>query len=281
MDLQIHRQHFKQCASTNEKATDWLKQSAPGNIGVFTTNHQYAGKGQRGTRWDQAKGLDLAWSMGLNWSRAVTSAAAQQSNGWFAFNKAITLAAHQTVQDALDSSLSEVRIKWPNDIYISSHNQWKKCGGILIENTWQGSEIGSTVIGIGINALSTELPASRTSIVGASAPGARVDLQALAKALEENVLNALNGWQKSALQTTDATIAYLTELNGAFDEALLAKDMWKAYRWKGVEKVGKITAVDAAGRCTMEWQPLTGNTSTESIENNKQLEWSWIAEQFD
>jgi hypothetical protein len=73
----------------------------------------------------------------------------------------------------------------------------------------------------------------------------------------------------------------LTELNGAFDEALLAKDTWKAYRWKGVEKVGKITAVDAAGRCRMEWQPLTGSTSTESIENNKQLEWSWIAEQFD
>ena len=181
----------------------------------------------------------------------------------------------------MDSSLSEVRIKWPNDIYISSHNQWKKCGGILIENTWQGSEIGSTVIGIGINALSTELPASRTSIVGASAPGARVDLQALAKALEENVLDALNGWQKSALQTTDATTAYLNELNRTFDAALLAKDTWKAYRWKGVEKVGKITAVDAAGRCTMEWQPLTGSTSTEAIENNKQLEWSWIAEQFD
>ena len=281
MDLQIHRQHFKQCASTNEKATDWLKQSAPGNIGVFTTNHQYAGKGQRGKGWDQAKGLDLAWSMGLNWSRAVTSVAAQQANGWFAFNKAITLATHQTVQDALVSSLSEVRIKWPNDIYISSRNQWKKCGGILIENTWQGSEIGSTVIGIGINASSTELPASRTSIVGASAPGTRVDLQVLAKALEENVLNALNGWQKSALQTTDARSAYLTELNGAFDEALLAKDTLKAYLWKGVEKVGKITAVDAAGRCMMEWQSLTGSTRTEAIENNKQLEWSWIAEQFD
>ncbi len=281
MDLQIHRQHFEHCASTNEKANDWLKKSAPGNIGVFTTNHQYAGKGQRGTRWDQAKGLDLAWSMGLNWPRSFTSIAAQQANAWFAFNKAITLATHQTVQDALDSTLSEVRIKWPNDIYISSQNLWEKCGGILIENTWQGSEIGSTVIGIGINALSTELPASRTSIVGASAPGARIDLQVLAKALEVNVLKALNGWQKSALQTTDATTAYLNELNRTFDAALLAKNTWKSYRWKGVEKVGKITAVDAAGRCAMEWQSLTGSIRTEAIENNKQLEWSWIAEQFD
>lgn len=279
MDSQIHRQHFEHCASTNEKANDWLKQSAPGNIAVFTTNHQYAGKGQRGTRWDQAKGLDLAWSMGLNWSHAVTSVAAQPANVWFAFNKAITLAAHQTVQDALESSLSDARIKWPNDIYISSNDQWKKCGGILIENTWQGSAIGSTVIGIGINALSTEHPASRTSIAGVSAPGARVDLQVLAKSLEVNVLGALNGWQQCVLQTTDATTPYLIELNEAFDEALLAKDTWKSYRWKGVEKVGKITAVDAAGRCTMEWQSLTGGT--EAIENNKQLEWSWIAEQFD
>ena len=281
MDSQIHRQHFEHCASTNEKANDWLKQSAPGNIAVFTTNHQYAGKGQRGTRWDQAKGLDLAWSMGLNWSHAVTSVAAQPANVWFAFNKAITLAAHQTVQDALESSLSYARIKWPNDIYISSNDQWKKCSGILIENTWQGSTIGSTVIGIGINAQSTEQPASRTSIAGVSAPGARVDLQVLAKSLEVNVLGALNGWQQYALQTTDATTPYLTELNEAFDEALLAKDTWKSYRWKGVEKVGKITAVDAAGRCTMEWQSLTGSTGTEAIENDKQLEWSWIAKQFE
>jgi hypothetical protein len=99
--------------------------------------------------------------------------------------------------------------------------------------------------------------------------------------LEDNVLNALSGWQKYALQTTDGTIAYLTELNRAFDEALLAKDTWKSYRWKGVEKVGKLTTVDAAGRCTMEWQPLTGSSSTESIANSKQLEWSWIAEQFE
>jgi BirA family biotin operon repressor/biotin-[acetyl-CoA-carboxylase] ligase len=41
----------------------------------------------------------------------------------------------------------EIRIKWPNDIYHKN----KKLGGILIENTISGTQISSSVVGIGLN----------------------------------------------------------------------------------------------------------------------------------
>ncbi len=48
----------------------------------------------------------------------------------------------------------QVMVKWPNDILIKG----KKVGGILIENTIQGNEITSTVIGIGLNVFKFSMP---------------------------------------------------------------------------------------------------------------------------
>ena len=56
------------------------------------------------------------------------------------------------------------KIKWPNDIYVSD----KKICGILIENTFSGAFVGSSVVGIGINvynALEAELENIATSLL--------------------------------------------------------------------------------------------------------------------
>ncbi len=41
----------------------------------------------------------------------------------------------------------QVRIKWPNDIYVG----YQKLGGMLILNTLKGDKIEHTVVGIGLN----------------------------------------------------------------------------------------------------------------------------------
>ena len=38
-------------------------------------------------------------------------------------------------------------IKWPNDVYVNG----KKICGILIENTFSGNKISSSIVGIGVN----------------------------------------------------------------------------------------------------------------------------------
>ncbi|MBQ8322695.1 MAG: biotin--[Clostridia bacterium] len=45
------------------------------------------------------------------------------------------------------------KIKWPNDIYVNG----KKICGILIENTFSGGNVASSIVGIGLN-IRNELP---------------------------------------------------------------------------------------------------------------------------
>ena len=47
-----------------------------------------------------------------------------------------------------------VTIKWPNDIYFND----RKAGGILIENTYQGTNWTWAIVGIGININQTAFP---------------------------------------------------------------------------------------------------------------------------
>ena len=49
----------------------------------------------------------------------------------------------------------EVQIKWPNDIYVNG----EKVAGLLIENTIQGSRIGASILGVGLNVNETMFPA--------------------------------------------------------------------------------------------------------------------------
>ena len=50
-------------------------------------------------------------------------------------------------------------IKWPNDVYVAD----KKICGILIENTFSGNRISSSVVGIGVN-VNNSLPEELANI---------------------------------------------------------------------------------------------------------------------
>jgi len=283
IELEIHRHHFERCDSTNESAIEWLKTASSGDIGIFTTDHQLSGKGQRGARWEHGKGLDLAWTLAINWEPDTSAKLALHANVWFALNKAIALATLQTIDDALKPAASPTRIKWPNDLYVQSGKIWEKCGGILIENAWKGQHISGSVIGIGINALSSDLPRYRTSLsqVAPNIKADQFDPRILGKSLEKNVRLAIEEWKVACTFSSSAAAAYHQKMSKLFDACLLAKGIWKSYRWKNEAKVGKIAAVDGSGRCIMEWKKTEDSGSLQSIENNKQLQWSWIYDQLD
>jgi BirA family biotin operon repressor/biotin-[acetyl-CoA-carboxylase] ligase len=62
------------------------------------------------------------------------------------------IAALATI-DFLAAHDIEAKIKWPNDIYVGD----RKICGILIENTFSGKNITSSVVGLGLN-IYNELP---------------------------------------------------------------------------------------------------------------------------
>lgn len=104
---------------------------------VIVTNHQTAGRGQRGNTWEAAPGDNLTLSLILkpNFLRPFEQ---------FELNIAISLGVHDFLSEFLSD---ELKIKWPNDIYVET----RKIGGILIENTIQGAFLSHSIIGIGLN----------------------------------------------------------------------------------------------------------------------------------
>lgn len=123
--------------STNTYAKNLLGEKKPPEGTLITTEEQSAGRGQSGSQWQSIPGLNLTASYILY----PTFLSADKQ---FFLNMAISLAVRELCEDVTGH---EIRIKWPNDIYHRN----KKLAGILIENTISGSQITSSVVGIGLN----------------------------------------------------------------------------------------------------------------------------------
>ncbi len=118
--------------STND---EMRKIQDPTNGFCIATHFQEKGRGQMGNRWESDYGANLLASYYFEPSLHV-------ENSFL-----ISMAASLSIAQFLESYVSGVNIKWPNDILVNR----KKIGGILIENEIQGNQITKTIIGIGIN----------------------------------------------------------------------------------------------------------------------------------
>ena len=137
--LMIH--YFEQLTSSNDEAT--LPHYHEGDI--IWAEQQTAGRGQRGHTWLSDEGLNLTFSAVLE----PTFLPAQEQ---FSLLQVVALA----LVDAMKEYDIEARIKWTNDIYVGD----KKLVGILMEHKLQGSQIGRTIAGIGLNINQTEFDPS-------------------------------------------------------------------------------------------------------------------------
>lgn len=131
----ITKQELK---STNETMSDLLMQCPSLVEGtVLRAVCQTAGKGQVGNCWESEDGKNLTFSLLLRPSFL-------DIQKHFSLSMAISLG----IVDYLKSQgISDVKIKWPNDIYVGG----KKICGILIENVISGREIDTCTVGIGLN----------------------------------------------------------------------------------------------------------------------------------
>lgn len=136
---------YNELPSTNTEASMLLRRGEPEEGTVILADYQSTGKGQATNTWHSVKGKNLLFSVIL-YPHSVSP------SDQFLLSMAISLG----ICDFLDRHSSGARIKWPNDVYLGN----KKIAGILIENSIIGSEIESSVAGIGLNINQDDFPSS-------------------------------------------------------------------------------------------------------------------------
>ena len=124
--------------STNNYAASVIQNQRLPEGTVIRANFQTGGRGQRGHIWESEPNMNLLCSI-------VLYPGFLDIRVQFLLNKTIALAVFNTVKEILPSAF--ISIKWPNDILLNE----RKLSGILIENTITGSQIVSSLAGVGIN----------------------------------------------------------------------------------------------------------------------------------
>lgn len=157
--------------STNEFLLQALTSELPEGFVVFA-EHQTAGRGQRGHRWESAPYRGLWFSILLRPRIPIVESA--RLTDW----------AAQAVAAAIRSETGlEARIKLPNDVYVAA----KKVAGVLVETkAGLGSKWAAVAgIGVNVNQAPEEFPDELRARAGslAMALGRPIDRPAFAAAL--------------------------------------------------------------------------------------------------
>lgn len=177
-------------------------------LAVFA-HEQYAGKGQRGKKWQSQKGENIHLSVVLD-PRKI---ALQQQ---FILIAIVALA----VRGFFDRyAQSDISIKWPNDIYFRD----RKAGGILIENIISGNEWRWAVAGIGLNINQTDFePAiAKKAVSLKQITGKSFDCFELAQTLRDDLLKEYDNYNANAAEVLAGYNRYLYKKN---EKVSLEKD---------------------------------------------------------
>jgi BirA family biotin operon repressor/biotin-[acetyl-CoA-carboxylase] ligase len=118
--------------STN---TELMRRARAGRLEpiLLVAERQTAGRGRLGRDWLSSAGDSLTFSLGLPLAPADWSG--------------LSLAVGVSVAESLHP---EVRLKWPNDLWLGGAGGDRKLGGILIETASIGEQ-RYVVVGVGIN----------------------------------------------------------------------------------------------------------------------------------
>jgi BirA family biotin operon repressor/biotin-[acetyl-CoA-carboxylase] ligase len=129
-------QYFDSVGSTNDEAARWAAQGAP-DLALVVAEEQTAGRGRAGRHWYTPRGTGLAFSIVVYPTLEDSGSVSR-----------MTALGALAVCDVLKNRYHiPAKIKWPNDVLVGE----KKVAGVLVEAQWTGDQLGSLILGIGIN----------------------------------------------------------------------------------------------------------------------------------
>jgi BirA family transcriptional regulator, biotin operon repressor / biotin---[acetyl-CoA-carboxylase] ligase len=217
--------------STNRFFMDWLTREKPEEGTLVVTDFQTAGKGTDGASWESEHGLNLTFSFLLY---PVFLAPEAQ----FYLNKTISLGLADAVA-ALLPGRTDIRIKWPNDIYIGNH----KVAGTLIQNGVKGSLFDFSVIGIGLNV-------NQENFLGDAANPVSLKM---VSGHDFNLGKVLETVTECMDKRYDALkMGIKNDLDRDYLDLLFRMDQIADYIYKGNRITAKITGVNRYGQLILE-----------------------------
>ena len=225
-DLELEYKHFEELESTN----DFLRSLTPSaDITIVSSDFQTKGRGQLGNTWVSNRGENLLFSILLLPNNLKASDS-------FVLSQAMAL----SIKDALDHYLTEVSIKWPNDIYCDG----KKICGTLIENTLFGKLVGRSVIGSGLNINQKSFPD------GLAAPPTSVylltDKETSPSSLLSSIMQHFTSYYKQIQDGEYTTIRQL------YHQHLYLREKICWFQDSEGEFVGKISHIEPDGHLIIE-----------------------------
>jgi BirA family biotin operon repressor/biotin-[acetyl-CoA-carboxylase] ligase len=112
---------------------------------TIRADFQTMGKGQHGNSWLAEESKNLLFTY-------ILDTKGFQLQDQFLLNTFACLSVAEYLMTKAD--MSDIHIKWPNDIYADN----KKIAGILIENIIRGTTWTHAIIGVGLNVNQTHFP---------------------------------------------------------------------------------------------------------------------------
>jgi BirA family biotin operon repressor/biotin-[acetyl-CoA-carboxylase] ligase len=213
-----------ECASTNDLARALGEAGYPHGTWI-SARKQVSGRGRMGRAWSSREGnLFLSLVLRLE-SKAQWT--------WVPLAVAAGVARH-LVRERFD-----VRIKWPNDLWLGG----AKLGGILCEAV--GSREGSFIVaGLGLNCASApEVPEQLTACLADARPGLRAD------DVRADVIEAIHESVERLVAEGTASLARDYETMAAFPRGSFI--CWDAHpeavRVEGLGESGELQVTDARG----------------------------------
>lgn len=218
---------YDELESTNDKLKSLLSAETCAEGLVVKADFQTAGRGQRDSQWHSPKSENLLMSL-LLYPKFLSA------DKQFDLNKIVALSIYTLLDDL---GIDQVKIKWPNDVYVDK----KKISGILIENGLKGTKVSDSIIGIGLNVNTSNFPDSikyKTCSL-ATELGRSFDVNEvlfrLVKNIEQYYLLLRAGKSKGIHQQFESHMLGFQE-----DRTFLLPD--------GSEMIGRITGLDSSGR---------------------------------
>lgn len=225
-------QHLEVMESTNETLWEFSSKVNLSDFHTISADFQSKGKGQDTNVWESEANKNILFSS-IVFPDFVEAADTFQVSRWVSLS----------IVDYLKSKgIKQVKIKWPNDIYVGS----KKIAGILIQNAIAGNHLSKSMFGIGLN-INQEIFTS-----DAPNPISLVQL----KPAEYEPLEELHDLITTLMKKYRLLQRRPEKLISDYHELLYQRDEFCSYKvGKGIIKA-KILGVDEFGRLLLAEEGL-------------------------
>jgi BirA family biotin operon repressor/biotin-[acetyl-CoA-carboxylase] ligase len=230
--------HLKSVNSTNSYASEMLRQISLPDGTLFYSFEQENGRGQRGNKWESEANKNVALSY-------VLHPGFLSINKQFLLTKAVSLSVADVMTEILKKEAipAEIRIKWPNDIYVNQ----KKIAGILIENVLKEHTLQTSIIGIGININQTDFPTTLNACSLKSICNKEFDLNVIIELLSQKI-------EAYYLKLKSAS---LVAINTNYLNQLYQLNEKKNYQIANEIVEGKIIGVSEIGKLQLQLNDLS------------------------